>query len=87
MANCDVVIMPTTISTAFKIGDVKDPVAMYLQDKFTVHANLSGNPAISIPLDVHSNGLSYGLQVMADQSCEKMLFFASKKIENLLNTQ
>ena len=87
MANCDVVIMPTTISTAFKIGDVKDPVAMYLQDKFTVHANLSGNPAISIPLDVHSNGLPYGLQVMADQSCEKMLFFASKKIENLLNTQ
>ena len=87
MANCDVVIMPTTISTAFKIGDVKDPVAMYLQDQFTVHANLSGNPAISIPLNVHSNGLPYGLQIMADQSSEKVLFFASKKIENLLNTQ
>jgi aspartyl-tRNA(Asn)/glutamyl-tRNA(Gln) amidotransferase subunit A len=56
---------------------VSDPIAMYLQDIFTVHANLSGNPAISLPLGAHSNGLPFGIQVMANHFEEKeMLNFS-----------
>jgi len=84
-SNCDVIIMPTTSSTAFKLNSVTDPVEMYLQDKFTVHANLSGNPAISIPLGIHSNGLPYGLQVMGAVCDEEMVFRVAEKIQRLLN--
>ena len=51
----DILLFPTTPSTAFKIGEIKDPIAMYLRDIFTVHANIVGMPAISIPLGKHSN--------------------------------
>jgi aspartyl-tRNA(Asn)/glutamyl-tRNA(Gln) amidotransferase subunit A len=60
----DFIILPTTPSTAFEIGAVSDPINMYLQDIFTVQANLSGNPAISLPLGLHSNKLPFGIQVM-----------------------
>ena len=61
----DFIILPTTPTTAFEIGkNVDDPITMYLQDIFTVQANLSGNPAISLPLGNHSNGLPFGVQVM-----------------------
>ena len=70
----DVMILPTTPSTAFPINAVKDPIQMYLQDIFTVHANLTGNPAISLPLGKHSNGMPFGIQVMANHFKEKDLF-------------
>lgn len=61
----DFVLLPTTPTTAFEIGkNISDPITMYLQDIFTVQANLSGNPAISLPLGSHSNGLPFGVQVM-----------------------
>lgn len=61
----DFIILPTTPTTAFEIGkNIDDPITMYLQDIFTVQANLSGNPAISLPLGNHSNGLPFGVQVM-----------------------
>lgn len=64
-ADYDFVLMPTTPCTAFEIGkNADDPITMYLQDIFTVQANLSGNPAISLPLGEHSNGLPFGIQVM-----------------------
>lgn len=73
----DVLLLPTTPTTAFELNAVSDPIAMYLQDIFTVHANLSGNPAISLPLGVHSNGLPFGIQVMANHFEEKeMLNFS-----------
>lgn len=73
----DVLLLPTTPTTAFDLNAVSDPIAMYLQDIFTVHANLSGNPAISLPLGVHSNGLPFGIQVMANHFEEKeMLNFS-----------
>ena len=78
----DVLVFPTTPSTAFKKGSVKDPIAMYLQDIFTVHANLTGNPAISIPFGIHSNGMPFGLQVMSDRFNEKQLFTYSKILKN-----
>jgi aspartyl-tRNA(Asn)/glutamyl-tRNA(Gln) amidotransferase subunit A len=83
LAQVDVLIMPTTPSTAFEKNSVKDTIQMYLQDIFTVHANLTGNPAISIPLAIHSNGLPYGLQLMTTHFAEQELFNFAKSIEKL----
>lgn len=69
----DLVMMPTTPATAFDLNAVKDPIQMYLQDIFTVHANLTGNPAISIPFGTHSDGMPYGVQLMATHFAEKEL--------------
>jgi aspartyl-tRNA(Asn)/glutamyl-tRNA(Gln) amidotransferase subunit A len=64
--NYDFIIMPTSPVTAFKTGEkIDDPIAMYLADIYTVMANLTGCPAVSLPLYVHSNGMPFGLQVMA----------------------
>ena len=60
----DLVMTPTCPSTAFGHGEISDPVAMYLQDIFTVQANLAGVPAISVPTGTHSNGLPFGTQLM-----------------------
>lgn len=78
LANNDFILMPTTPSTAFEIGGIKDPISMYLQDIFTVHANLTGHPAISLPIGKHSNGLPYGVQLMAKPFDEEGLFAVSK---------
>ncbi|HHE76565.1 MAG TPA: Asp-tRNA(Asn)/Glu-tRNA(Gln) amidotransferase subunit GatA [Candidatus Parcubacteria bacterium] len=59
----DVVITPTTSTTAFKIGEKKDPLSMYLSDIFTVSANLAGLPAVSVPVG-SSNNLPVGLQII-----------------------
>ncbi len=64
--NYDFIISPTSPTTAFKIGEKSDnPLAMYLADIFTVHANIAGIPAISIPNGHDTNGLPIGLQIMA----------------------
>ena len=63
----DYIIMPTTPSTAFKFGEhSNDPVAMYLEDLFTVQASVSGVPSISIPNGKDKNGLPIWLQIMAN---------------------
>ena len=60
----DAILLPTTPSTAFPLGEkTSDPVSMYLQDIFTISANLAGLPAISFPAG-HSNGLPIGLQLI-----------------------
>lgn len=78
----DCILMPTTPSSAFKIGEVKDPIQMYLQDIFTVHANLTGNPAMNIPLSQSSNGMPFGIQLMTDHFEEELLFYASRTIND-----
>lgn len=81
--NYDFLISPTTPHTAFDLGqNYKDPTIMYLEDVFTVQANLTGNPAISLPLGSHSNGLPIGLQIMADNFKEKDLLAFSKYLFN-----
>ncbi len=79
----DIVLLPTTPSTAFELNAVKDPISMYLQDIFTVHANLTGNPAISLPLGKHSNGMPFGVQLMANHFDEKQLFNFAHYLENI----
>ena len=64
----DFILLPTTPSTAFKIGEkMNDPIAMYLADIYTVYANLAGIPAVSLPLFRHSNGMPFGLQILANR--------------------
>jgi aspartyl-tRNA(Asn)/glutamyl-tRNA(Gln) amidotransferase subunit A len=82
--SCDILLSPTTPSTAFEMNAVKDPIQMYLQDIFTVHANLTGNPALSMPFGVHSNGLPFGLQVMAKDFQEDYLYHAAALIQEVL---
>lgn len=65
LSQYDFIVTPSTPSTAFEFGkNSEDPIKMYLEDIFTVQANLVGNPAISIPNGIHSNGLPIGLQIM-----------------------
>ncbi len=80
----DLILMPTTPSFAFKLNDISDPVQMYLQDIFTVHANITGNPAISIPLGKHSMNLPFGIQLMANRKNEQKLLNGSRLLEKLL---
>lgn len=79
----DLMILPTTPNTAFEINSVNDPIQMYLQDIFTVHANLTGNPAISLPIGNHSNGLPFGIQVMGNHFEEKKMFNFSAYLVDL----
>ncbi len=77
----DLVILPTSPVTAFKTGEkLNDPIAMYLADIYTVMANLAGIPAISIPLFKHTNGMPFGLQVMANRFDEVTLLQFSHKL-------
>jgi aspartyl-tRNA(Asn)/glutamyl-tRNA(Gln) amidotransferase subunit A len=81
----DFVISPTTPHTPFEIGKKQtDPTVMYLEDIFTVQANLSGNPATSIPLGNHTNGLSIGIHVMADHFKEANLLAFSEHVHKKL---
>lgn len=78
----DFVILPTSPVPAFKLGEkMSDPIAMYLADIYTVMANLTGCPAISIPLFTHSNELPFGLQLMSNRFNEVSLLRIS---DNLL---
>ncbi|MDO7887468.1 Asp-tRNA(Asn)/Glu-tRNA(Gln) amidotransferase subunit GatA [Hymenobacter cheonanensis] len=61
----DFLVLPTTPTTAFKIGEKQDPVSMYLADIFTVQASLAGVPAISIPAGADNEGLPIGLQILS----------------------
>ena len=83
----DLIITPTAPTPAFKIGaHTSDPVAMYLEDIFTVTANLVGVPAISIPsgfAEVEGKKLPLGIQFMAPHCREDILFIAGKKFEEL----
>lgn len=73
----DAILTPTTPTPAFKIGEKKDPLSMYLSDIFTVPANLTGMPALSVPSGkVKRDGkeLPVGLQIMAPHHREDILF-------------
>ncbi|UCS93200.1 Asp-tRNA(Asn)/Glu-tRNA(Gln) amidotransferase subunit GatA [Echinicola marina] len=71
----DYIVMPTTPSTAFKFGEHSDdPVAMYLEDLYTVQASVSGVPAISIPNGTDDQGLPIGLQIITNSFKESELY-------------
>jgi aspartyl-tRNA(Asn)/glutamyl-tRNA(Gln) amidotransferase subunit A len=71
---CDLLLTPTIPNPAFKIGEkIDDPLQMYLFDVFTVPANLTGIPAISVPCGFSKEGLPIGLQLLARHFEEEML--------------
>jgi aspartyl-tRNA(Asn)/glutamyl-tRNA(Gln) amidotransferase subunit A len=80
----DVIVSPTAPTTAFKIGEkMNDPLQMYLNDVYTISANLAGICGISVPAGVHSNGLPYGIQFMGNSFHEKDILTAARRVEQL----
>ncbi|MBI3882965.1 MAG: Asp-tRNA(Asn)/Glu-tRNA(Gln) amidotransferase subunit GatA, partial [Sphingobacteriales bacterium] len=83
----DAIIIPTSPSTAFAIGENEhDPIAVYLADIYTVFANLTGVPGISVPLFKHSNGLPFGLQIMTNKKEELRLLQLSQLLMEQYST-
>jgi aspartyl-tRNA(Asn)/glutamyl-tRNA(Gln) amidotransferase subunit A len=81
-ADFDVLVSPTSPTTAFLVGEkVDDPMAMYLNDIFTIPANLAGVPAISVPCGLDDAGLPIGLQLTAPVLGEPVLFRAAYALE------
>ena len=79
----DLIACPTSPTTAFKLGEkTADPLAMYLNDVFTVPVNLAGNAAISVPCGLSpDDGLPVGLQLIAKALDEKTMFRAAYAFE------
>ncbi|MCR4337924.1 MAG: Asp-tRNA(Asn)/Glu-tRNA(Gln) amidotransferase subunit GatA [Candidatus Omnitrophica bacterium] len=71
----DAIIAPTSPTTAFRLGEkTNDPLSMYLSDIYTISANLSGIPAISLPCGFSKTGMPIGLQVMTKPFAEETMF-------------
>jgi len=82
----DCLILPTSTGVAWKIGSLQnDPVEVYLSDIFTVLANLTGIPAISIPLGKDAENNPYGIQIMTKSFSESKLLGLGKLVQNTLN--
>ena len=80
---CDVLLAPTTPTTAFKLGaKTADPLEMYLADIFTVSSNLAGIPALSLPAGVDANGLPIGLQIIGKAFDEKSILQVAHFLES-----
>jgi aspartyl-tRNA(Asn)/glutamyl-tRNA(Gln) amidotransferase subunit A len=79
---CDAILTPTSPSVAFKIGEkTDDPLAMYLNDIYTVSANLAGVPGISVPCGISGEGLPIGLQLIGNFWSEGLLLNLAAKYE------
>jgi aspartyl-tRNA(Asn)/glutamyl-tRNA(Gln) amidotransferase subunit A len=81
----DVLISPTCPTVAFKLGEkLDDPMAMYLNDIATIPANLAGVPAMSIPSGLAEDGLPAGIQMIAPQKQDSLLYRFGAALEKLL---
>ncbi len=79
----DVLLSPTSPSTAFPFGDkTSDPMAMYLNDVCTIPTNLAGHPAISVPFGAGDDGLPIGVQVLAPPRGEQQMFTTAAVLES-----
>jgi aspartyl-tRNA(Asn)/glutamyl-tRNA(Gln) amidotransferase subunit A len=85
----DVILQPTTPTTAFKIGEkAANPLAMYQSDLMTISVNLAGIPAMSIPAGLDEKGLPVGLQLTADYFKENEMFsVADAMLKGILGFQ
>jgi len=73
-----VIAAPATPTTAFEIGEHRgDPLSMYLEDIFTLPANLAGVPGLAFPVGFDKNRLPIGMQLMAPHFHEEILFKAA----------
>jgi aspartyl-tRNA(Asn)/glutamyl-tRNA(Gln) amidotransferase subunit A len=79
---CDAILTPTAPSAAFGLGEnSNDPIAMYLNDVFTVTTNLAGLPGLSLPAGLDSNGLPLGLQIIGKPLDEGTVFSVAGALE------
>ncbi len=80
----DVLVSPTAPAPAFELGaKTQDPLSMYMQDVCTIPSNLSGHPAMSVPVGLSASGLPIGFQVMAPALGETVMFQVAAAIEAL----
>jgi aspartyl-tRNA(Asn)/glutamyl-tRNA(Gln) amidotransferase subunit A len=80
----DVLLSPTSPTTAFALGAKADPLAMYLNDICTIPSNLAGHPAMSVPFGVGDDGLPVGIQVMANALDEVTMVRVAAALEGAL---
>ena len=79
---CDAILTPTAPSAAFAIGEkMDDPVAMYLNDVFTVPSSLAGLPAVSVPAGLSADALPLGLQVIGRAFDEETVLSVAAALE------
>lgn len=76
------IALPTAPTTAFSSGEIKDPLTLYLEDIFTVPANLLGVPAISVPTSLDSNNMPMSIQIMSSVSREESIFELVSKFKS-----
>ncbi|SDL68031.1 Asp-tRNA(Asn)/Glu-tRNA(Gln) amidotransferase subunit GatA [Tessaracoccus oleiagri] len=85
---CDVLVSPTTPTTAFRIGErVADPMAMYMADLCTIPSNLAGNASASFPIGLSDDGLPVGLQVIAPTMEDTRLYRVGGALERDLEAE
>jgi aspartyl-tRNA(Asn)/glutamyl-tRNA(Gln) amidotransferase subunit A len=84
----DVLVSPTTPTTAFPLGErVDDPMAMYLADLYTIPSDLAGNAALSVPCGLAPDGLPVGLQVMAPVLADDRMYRVAAAVEAALDAR
>ncbi len=81
--SCDVIAMPTTTGAAHKMGAIRDPLQLYLADIFTIPANLTGCPAVSIPSGFSEEGMPLSLQLLGAQGEDGKVLSAAHRIGQL----
>ena len=84
LSECDLIFMPVAPRTAYKFGDLKDPLEAYLSDIYTISVNLAGLPAISVPVAEDADGLNVSAQLIAKAWDEKTLLEGALSLENLI---
>jgi len=83
----DVLVSPTTPTTAFTLGErVDDPMAMYLADLCTIPSNLYGGPGLSVPCGLSDDGLPVGLQIMAPVQADDRMYRVAAAVEAALGS-
>ncbi|AQW83707.1 Asp-tRNA(Asn)/Glu-tRNA(Gln) amidotransferase subunit GatA [Campylobacter pinnipediorum] len=80
----DLIFMPIAPSTAFKFGQIKDPLSAYLSDIYTISVNLAGLPAVSVPVSKAQNNLSISAQLIAKAWDEQTLMDGALSLENII---
>jgi aspartyl-tRNA(Asn)/glutamyl-tRNA(Gln) amidotransferase subunit A len=85
---CDVILMPASPRTAFKLGEISDPTQMYASDLFTISANIAGNGAVSVPLGLgDATHLPVSAQLQGPAFKDRMLLTFARAIERAFDAQ
>jgi aspartyl-tRNA(Asn)/glutamyl-tRNA(Gln) amidotransferase subunit A len=83
----DVLLSPTSPTTAFELGAIHDPLTMYLNDICTIPTNLAGHPALSVPFGSGADGLPVGVQVLAGTLQEPVMFRVAAALERSMSSE